>query len=319
MADLGNTVAEFAGVAASIDIYGITKYISVPISAIFVWWLVLKGTYRSVEKIFLIASLFYITYIISGVLSKPDWAVVGQAFIKPTFQTSADYLAMLIGVVGTTIAPWMQFYIQSAIVEKGVTAREYAMSRIDVIVGCFTTDIVAAFIIIACGATLYKHGIKIETAKDAAVSLAPLAGEWAANLFAFGLFNASVFSATILPLATAYYICEALGFEAGVNRTWSEAPQFYVLFTSLIVVGAGIILIPHAPLIAIMVWSQVVNGVLLPFILIFMLLLINNRKLMGEYVNTPLFNWIAWTSTIVMIVLTLALVVITIIPMPGAN
>lgn len=312
IADLGNTVAEFAGIAASMEIYGVTKYISVPLSALFVWYIVLRGTYRSVEKIFLIASLFYVTYIISGILSKPDWMVVGKAFLRPSFDWSTGYLTMLIGVVGTTIAPWMQFYIQSAIVEKGITSREYAMSRLDVVIGCFTTDIVAAFIIIACGATLFAHGIQIETAKDAAISLAPLAGNWAANLFAFGLFNASMFSASILPLATAYYICEALGFEAGVNKTWDEAPSFYSLFTALIVAGAAIILIPHAPLIPIMVWSQVVNGALLPFILIFMLVLINDRKLMGAYTNSRAFNWVAWVTTVVMIVLTLMLVAITV-------
>lgn len=313
-ADMGNTVAEFAGVASSMEVFGISKYITVPIAAILVWILVVKGTYRRVEKVFLIASAFFITYIFAGLLAHPNWHEVIKATVIPSFSTNSEYLSMFVGLIGTTIAPWMQFYIQSAIVEKGITTKKYHMSRWDVIIGCFVTDIVAMFIVVTCAATLHLSGVTINDAKDAAVALRPLAGAYASLLFAFGLFNASIFAASILPLATAYYVCEALGFEAGVDKTFSEAPQFYSLYTIILIVGAAIILIPHAPLVLIMLWSQVINGVLLPFILVFMLLLINNKKLMGDYTNSKLFNSVAWGTTGIMVVLTLLLVVSSIWP-----
>ena len=313
LADLGNTVAEFAGWASSMEIFGVSKYISVPIGACLVWWLVVKGTYKFVEKVFLFACLIYLTYIASAVLAHPPWGEILVATVTPSFDFKPSYLMMLVGVVGTTIAPWMQFYIQSAVVEKGIRVENYKASRLDVIVGCIMTDVVAFFIIVACGATMFVHGIHINDAKDAAVSLAPLAGKYASALFAIGLANASLFSASILPLATAYYVCEAMGWESGVDHDFKSAPQFMWLYTGLIVLGAAIILIPNAPLIAIMLISQVVNGALLPFVLIFMLVLINKKELMGEYVNTKLFNIIAWITVVVMIVLTLALVVQTII------
>lgn len=309
---LGNTVAEFAGVAASIEIFGVSKYISVPVSALAVWWLVVKGTYQRVEKAFLVASLLYFSYIISGVLAKPPWGTVAAEMVTPHFQFESGYMAMLIGLVGTTIAPWMQFYIQSAVVEKGITVKEYRLSRLDVGVGVVMVNAVAAFIVVACAATLHKNGVTIETAQDAASALAPLAGRWASELFAFGLFNASLFAASILPLSTAYLICEALGFEAGVDKTWGEAPIFYGLYTFLVVIGAGVILLPHVPLIPIMLWSQVINGILLPLVLIFMLDLINDPDLMGEHVNSKFFNAISWLITIIMIVLTVLLVGISI-------
>jgi NRAMP (natural resistance-associated macrophage protein)-like metal ion transporter len=302
--DLGNTAAEFAGWAASNELFGINKYISVPIAAILVWLLVVKGTYRVVEKIFLIICAVYFVYIPAAFLAKPDWSLVALETIKPSFHFNNAYIVTLIGVVGTTIAPWMQFYLQSSVVEKGVRKEQYWASRIDVIFGCFLTDIVALFIIVACGATLFPAGIKIESAKDAAVSLAPLAGKYASILFAIGLANASLFSASILPLATAYYICEGMGWEAGVNKSFKEAPQFMWLYTMLIVIGALIVLIPKAPLIAIMWISQVINGVMLPFVLIFMLLLINKPELLGDYTNSKTFNRIAWATTVIMIILT---------------
>lgn len=311
---LGNTIAEFAGVAASMEIFHINKYISVPVSALVVWWLVVKGTYQRVEKIFLVASALYFSYVISGVLAEPPWGVVLTETITPHFELNSQYLAMLIGLVGTTIAPWMQFYIQSAVVEKGITVKEYKLSRLDVAVGVIMVNVVAIFIVVACAATLHKNGITIETAKDAASALAPLAGYWASELFAFGLFNASLFAASILPLSTAYLICEALGFEAGVDKTWEDAPVFYWLYTFLVVAGAGIILIPNVPLIPIMLWSQVINGALLPLVLIFMLNLINDRDLMGEYVNSRVFNLVAWVTTVVMIALTSLLVISSIFP-----
>ncbi|NVN93309.1 MAG: Nramp family divalent metal transporter [Desulfuromonadales bacterium] len=308
IADLGNTVAEFAGWAASMELFGVNKYISVPIGAFLVWWLVVKGTYRIVEKIFLFSCTIFITYIISAFMAAPPWVQVLTETVKPTFDMKPSYLMMLIGVVGTTIAPWMQFYLQSAVVEKNLKVEDYKASRWDVIVGCLMTDVVAFFIIVACGATLYAHGIKINDAADAAKALEPLAGKYASTLFAIGLANASLFAASILPLATAYYVCEGMGWESGIDHDFKSAPQFMWLYTGLIVIGALIILIPNAPLIAIMLISQVVNGVMLPFVLVFMLLLINNKDLMGEYINTKTFNRIAWTTVIVMVVLTLALV-----------
>lgn len=302
--DLGNTAAEFAGWAASNELFGINKYISVPIAAILVWVLVVKGSYRIVENIFLIICIVYFVYIPAAIMAKPDWHEVMMQTIKPTFHFNTAYIVMFIGVIGTTIAPWMQFYLQSSVVEKGVRKEQYWASRIDVIFGCFLTDIVALFIIVACGATLFPAGIRIESAKDAAVSLAPLAGKYASILFAVGLANASLFSASILPLATAYYICEGMGWEAGVNKSFKEAPQFMWLYTFLIAIGALIVLIPNAPLIAIMWISQVINGMMLPFVLIFMLSLINKPELMGDYVNSNTFNRIAWTTTVIMIALT---------------
>lgn len=302
--DLGNTSAEFAGWAASNELFGISKYISVPVGAVIVWLLVVKGSYHIVEKIFLVICLVYLVYIPAAFLARPDWSAVTLETIKPSFQLNNAYIVTLIGVVGTTIAPWMQFYLQSSVVEKGVRKEQYWASRIDVIFGCFMTDIVAFFIIVACGATLFKAGVKVDSAEAAAISLAPIAGKYASILFAIGLANASLFAASILPLATAYYICEGMGWEAGVSKTFKEAPQFMWLYTFLIAIGALIVLIPKAPLIAIMWVSQVVNGVMLPFVLIFMLFLINKKELMENYTNSRTFNRIAWTATIIMVVLT---------------
>lgn len=308
-ANIGNTVAEFAGVAASLEIFGVSKYISVPLAAVFVWFLVVKGTYKTVEKVFLIACLFYVTYIISGFLSSPDWTEVASHTFKPSFDFSYVYIFMLIGIVGTTIAPWQQFYLQSSIVEKGVDADTYRQSRWDVIVGCILAGIVVYFIIIACASTLFKSGIKIEGAADAAQALRPLAGKYCSWLFAFGLFNASLFAASVLPLATAYYVCEGLGWEAGVDKTFKEAKEFYVLYTAIIAVGAVIVLFPDFPFFFIMVLSQVINGVLLPFILIFVLILINKAELMGEFVNGRFYNTITWITVVSLIILTIFMII----------
>lgn len=317
LADFGNTMAEFSGLAAGGEIFGISKYVLVPLGALAVWVLVVKGTFRSVERIFLIASAFYISYIISGMLAHPDWGQVLRASVTPSFSLKAGYLVMLVGVVGTTIAPWMQFYLQSAVVEKGITVKEYGYTRTDVLVGSIMTDVVAWFIIVACGATIFVHHLHIEAAKDAALALRPLAGEYAAALFGFGLINASLFSASVLPLATAHYVCEALGFEAGVDRTIRQAPVFYGLYIALIVGACIVVLLPRAPLLQILFLSQVANGILLPFILVFMLLLINNKRLMGAYANSRVFNVIAWVTVAVMIVLTLALVATQLFPVSG--
>ncbi len=307
--DLGNTAAEFAGWAASNEMFGVNKYVAVPIAAFVVWLLVVKGSYRIVEIIFLVICTVYFVYIPAAVMARPEWGDVALQTIKPSFQFSTGSLVMLIGVVGTTIAPWMQFYIQSSIVEKGIKREQYWASRIDVIVGCFLTDIVAFFIIVACGATLFKAGVHIDSAEAAARSLAPLAGKYASYLFAIGLANASLFSACILPLATAYYICEGMGWEAGVNKSFKDAPQFMWLYTVLIAIGALIVLIPNAPLMAIMWMSQVINGVMLPFVLVFMLQLINRKDLMEDATNSRTFNVIAWVTAVVMIILTLLFVV----------
>ena len=308
LADLGNTISEFAGVAASMELFGVSKYIAVPLGALLIWWLVIKKSYKFVERVFLVACFLYFSYVISGFMAQPPWKEVARDLFIPNFSFDSTYLAILVGVIGTTIAPWMQFYIQSAVVEKGITVKDYGYCKWDVITGCFMTDVVALFIIVACAATIHVHGIKIETAQEAALALGPLAGHWAQWLFALGLLNASLFSASILPLATAYYVCEAFGFEAGINHSWDEAPIFYWLYTLLIIIGAAVILIPNMPLILVMFWSQVVNGVLLPFVLIFMLLLINNKDIMGEYVNNRTLNIISWVTVAVMIVLTLLMV-----------
>jgi len=314
LADIGNTVSEFAGLAASMDIFGVTKYLAVPLGGALVWWLVVKGTYRKVEKIFLVACIFYMAYVISGFLAHPDWPTVGRNLVTPSLAFDPGYLAMFIGLVGTTIAPWMQFYIQSAVVEKGITAADYRYSRWDVILGCIMTDVVAVFIIIAVAATLYVHHIAITDARDAAIALAPLAGRFASQLFAFGLLNASLFSASILPLATAYYVCEAIGFEAGVDKTFAEAPQFYGLYTAIIIIGGGLILLPRAPLVPIMFWSQVLNGILLPVVLIAMLVLVNDRSLMGDYTNSRFVNVVSWVTSLTMIILSLLLLVTQFLP-----
>jgi len=309
--NFGNVVTEFIGIATSLELFGLPRYATIPVCALIVWLIVVYGRYKSVEKIFLAASFFYITYIFAAIPAHPAWIDATKAtFVPPKFSAFRDqaYIYMVIGVVGTTIAPWMQFYLQSSIVEKGVTKRGYKASRLDVITGCVFTDIVAWFIIVACAATLYIHGYRdIKTAADAAAALKPLAGKYAYILFAVGLFNASLFAASILPLSTAYTVCEGLGFESGVGLKFGEAPMFYWLYTLLIAAGgAFVLLIPEGQLLKIAVFSQVVNGVVLPFVLIFMLLLINKKELMGDYVNTRFFNVIAWITTVVMIILTLA-------------
>lgn len=313
LVDLSNTVAEFAGVAASMQIFHISKYVSVPLAAIAVWILVVRGSYRQVEKIFLVACGFYLSYAISAFLAKPSWMFAMKQTAVPNVQWNAPYLLMLIGLIGTTIAPWQFFYLQAGFVEKRVGPRQYKHARMDVLVGSISCMVIVFFIMVCCAATLNAHGMtNITDAGQAAQALIPLAGQWAGMLFAFGLLNASLFAASILPLSTAHVICEGLGFEAGLDRKLKEAPTFYSLYTLLIVVGAGIILIPKAPLLKILVLSQVANGIWLPVVLIFILLLINRRDLMGDHVNGWLFNVIAWGSSIIMIILTLVLVYVAI-------
>lgn len=309
IADIGNTATEFAGVAGSMQVFNIGKYISVPLAALGVWLLVVKGSYKSSEKIFLVFSIFLLSYVFSAVMAKPDWNEVGTALIHPHVESNMAYISMVIGIIGTTIAPWMQFYMQSAVIEKGLKIEDYKYVIWDVLIGSLITVVVAFFIIIACAATLNKNGIQINEAKDAAVALKPFAGAFASFVFGFGLFIASIFSATILPLATAFYICEAFGFEAGINKKLKEAPEFYTLFTAIIVIGVIIILIPGAPLIQISLWSQIINGMLLPVVLICMMVMVNNKELMGEYVNTFTKNLIGWVTIVILIVLTIIITV----------
>jgi Mn2+/Fe2+ NRAMP family transporter len=311
--NFGNIIAEFAGIASSLELFGVSKYIVVPLAAILVWALVVRGTYDSIEKIFLTASAFYVCYIIAGLLARPDWKAAFFATVtRPQAAGIRDYgyVTMVIALVGTTIAPWMQFYLQASVVEKGITARQYRASRWDVMLGCVFTDVVAWFIIVACAATLYASGHhEIASAADAAQALRPLAGEYAYLLFAAGLFNASIFAASILPISTAYAVCEGLGFESGLDKRFHEAPVFYWLYTLLIALGALVLLVPRLPLVYVAVLSQVANGIVLPLVLVFMLLLTNDRELMGEHVNSRAFNVIAWTTVAVTIGLTFAMLV----------
>lgn len=314
IANIGTTASEFSGIATSFEIFGVSRYISVPLVAFAVWILVLKGSYNKIEKIFLMLCLTFASYAISGIIVGPSWKEVLIASVKPTFIWDAEFLLMAIGVIGTTVTPWGQFYVQAAVVDKGINASDYQYTRWDVLVGSFFTWLVAFFIIVATNATLYTNGIGIETAGDAAIALEPVAGKYASLLFAFGLLGASMLAAFILPLSTAYAVCEALGFEHAVSDSYREAPVFFGLYTMLVVVGAGIVLLPGISLYRIMLTSQVINGVLLPPILIFMMLIANDINLMGEYANSKLYNIVAWIFTMVLIALTVLLLVSAFVP-----
>lgn len=311
--NLANTVSEFAGVAASMEIFGVSKYISVPLAAVVVWLLIVKGSYKIVERVFLVASAIYLAYVASGLLAAPDWSEVGRSIVSPSFHLDVGYVTIFVTIIGTTIAPWMQFYQQSSIVDKGLQVKDYAYERVDVVIGSLFAVFVAAFITIACADTIYKSGLNIETAKDAALALGPLAGKYASILFALGLLNASLFSAAILPLSTAYTVCEAFGWENSVSRDLKDAPIFFGIYTAFIILGAAIILLPIKSLIQAMLISQTFNGVLLPVILITMLVLINNKHLMGKFRNGRLFNILAWATVVALIILALTLIVVTFI------
>jgi Mn2+/Fe2+ NRAMP family transporter len=314
IANLANTVSEFAGVAASMEIFGVSKYLSVPLAAVGVWLLILKAKYRSVERVFLLASALYLAYVASGILANPPWEEVGRAAATPSFHFEAGYVTIFVTIIGTTIAPWMQFYQQASIADKGLKATDYAYERLDVIVGSLFAVLVAAFITIACGATLYTTGVHIETAKDAALALRPLAGSYASTLFALGLLNASIFSAAIVPLSTAYVVCEAFGWEAGVSRELKEAPVFFGLYTAFVLIGAGIILLPIKSLVQAMLASQTLNGVLLPVILIVMLRLVNDRRIMGRFTNGRISNVLSYGIVVALVALTVILLITTAFP-----
>ena len=310
-ADILNTTTEFAGVAGSMQIFHVNKYISVPLVAFAVWILVVKGTYRIAERIFLVFSVALLSYVVSAIMGHPNWGEVGSAIINPHMQYDFGYISTIIGLIGTTIAPWMLFYMQAAVIEKKLKPEDYKYTVWDVIIGCTATIVVAFFIMVACASTLYVngHGTEITDASVAAAALKPFAGALASEVFAFGLFIASIFSATILPVATSFYVCEAFGFEAGIDKKWREAPQFYWLYTTIIVIGAGIILIPNAPLIQISLWSQRIDGMMLPIVLICMMLLINNKDIMGKHTNRKLGNIIGWTAIIIIVILSITLLV----------
>lgn len=308
-ADLGNTMAEFAGIASAGEIFGLSKYITVPASSLFVWLLVIKGDYKIVERVFLAGCLVYLSYIVSGFMVSPDWLIVGKSLITPDIQsiTQKD-LPIMVGLVGTSITPWMQFYIQSAVVEKGTAIKHLTHSKIDIIVGCFFMFLVTLFIIICCAVTIYESGIQITDAKDAALALRPLAGDYSSILFGIGLFNASIFAAALLPLATSYYVCEGMGWESGVDKTFSEAPNFFTIFTALILLGAAFTLIPGVHLFSVLIWSQVANGILIPIILLFIINLCNDPDIMGEYTNTPIYNLISYSIVLLMFIINVALI-----------
>jgi Mn2+/Fe2+ NRAMP family transporter len=308
-ADILNTMTEFSGVAGSMQIFHVSKYISVPLAAVGVWFMVVKGTYRIAERIFLFFSLCLLVYIVSALMGKPDWKDIGSSIVKPDIETNFVYISTIIGIIGTTIAPWMQFYMQSAVIEKKLQIKDLKFSILDVFVGCICTVVVAFFIIIACAATLNKSGAQINDASDAAAALEPLAGALAAQVFAFGLFIASIFACVILPVATAFYVCEAFGFEAGIDKKWHEAPQFYWLYTIILIVSAGIILIPKVPLIQISLWSQRINGILLPVVLICMIIIVNKKEVMGSYVNKAASNIISWITIVLLILLSATLLI----------
>jgi len=312
VANFGNTVADFAGWAASMQILGFSKYIMVPIGAITIWMLVTKGSYRFIEMILLYACIIFVGYIISGIMARPAWSVVLKNTLVPKLQWNSEYIMMSIAIIGTTITPWMQFYLQSSIAEKGITKDQYKASRLDVIIGCSITDVISFFIIVTCGALLFPSGIRVNEASEAALALKPLAGDYAFLIFALCLANASLLGAIIVPLATAYYICEAMGWEAGVNKTFKEAPQFMWIYTLTIVFASLLVLIPGAPLVLLMVLSAVVNGLLLPFVLVCAILLINNKNLMGEYTNSRFYNYISWGTVATVICLAIAWAIISI-------
>ncbi len=309
LANFGNVLAEFSGIAVSSGIFNVPRFIALPAAALFVWLLVVKGTYKSVEKVFLLASSFYLSYIVAGYLAQPDWALAAKSVLVPQISLDPAYVTMVIGLVGTTIAPWMMFYIQSSVVEKGISLKNLKYSKIDAIFGAIVVNIVAFFIVIACAATINANGIQVNNVADVSNALVPLAGQYASILFAFGFLNASLFAASILPLSTAYYVCESLGFEAGVSKSFREAPVFHGLYLGLIILAVIIIMIPSVPLLSILYLSQVANGILLPFVLILMLLIINDKRVMGGYVNSRFFNYIAIATVVIVMGLSFSLLI----------
>ncbi len=308
IANFGTTVGNFSGWAASMEILGLSKYIMVPIGAVAIWILVTKGGYRTVEKILLVACLLYFGYVISGLMASPDWGEVFKGFFVPQIKLDSEYIFLSIAIIGTTITPWMQFYLQGSIADKGIRKEDYKLSRLDVVIGCSVTDIIAFFIMVTCAVTLFAHDIKIQDASEAALALKPLAGDYAFLLFAICLANGSLLGAIIVPLSAAYCVCEAMGWERGINKTFKEAPQFMWIYTSLIIIPALLVLIPNAPLVFLMILASFLNGILLPIVLIYAISLVNNKNIMGDYVNSRGYNYISWGTVITLIVLTIFIV-----------
>ena len=316
--NLTNTMGEFAGVAGAASILGWSRFVVIPAVALLVWVLVVKGSYRSVEKVLLVFCVVYLTYVVSAFMAHPHWGTVVRATVTPTFQMNREFTSLFIATIGTTIAPWMQFYQQSSVAEKAIEVKNYRYEALDTYIGSFLTNFVSFFIVVACASTLYVAGVRVNTAAEAAGALAPLAGGYASLLFAVGLMNASIMAAGILPLSTAYSVAEAFGWESGVGKSFREAPLFYGLYTALIFVGAGIVLfVPETRLVSVMLFSQAANGILLPLILVLMLKLVNDRSLMGDYVNSRGKNIAVWAQAIVMIILAVILTVQTLAGMFG--
>lgn len=312
--NMATTAAEFAGIAAAMEIFGVSRYIAVPASGLIVWLAVVKGSYKQLEKFFLALSVVFATYVVSGFLARPDWPAVARSLVVPTIRWEPRFIVLFIGMIGTTITPWMQFYLQSSVVDKGISAKDYRWTRLDVLFGAFVTDFVAFFIIVSTAATLHRAGILVETAEHAAQALAPLAGGYATVLFAGGLLGASFLAAFILPLSTAYAVCEAFGWESSVDRRFNEAPVFFGLFSFLILFGVVVVLIPGLSLVKMMIFAQIVSGILVPIIMVFQLKLINNRRLMGVQVNGPVYNAVTWVTVAFVVLLTLLLIAFTIFP-----
>jgi Mn2+/Fe2+ NRAMP family transporter len=309
--NLANVAANFAGIASSLELFHINRYFSVPICAFAVWALVVKGTYRSVEKVFLVMSISCLAYVVSAVLVEPDWAAAVTSTVKPVLRLDGPYLAMVVGLVGTSVAPWMQFYLQAAIVEKGIDAKQYSQSRVEVVMGCITLAFMKFFVIVCAAGAIWAHGPReIHDAAEAALALRPL-GPYAYLLFSAALFSASLLASSILPLSTAYSVCEGLGFESGVNRRFEEAPTFYGLYTLLIVMGAGMVLWPGFPLVRAILFSQVLNGVLLPVILFLIVRLASRRDLMGKWTNLRYQNTVAWVAVFALLILTVAMTAVS--------
>lgn len=307
VANLAATFANFAGIAAALEIFGISRYFSIPLSILFLLWLIVKGTYGSVEKVFLAACFFYIAYIVAGFLVRPEWMAVLDAIRTPTLRADTAYIVMTVGIIGTTISPWMLFYLQASMVDKGMGLKDLKAARLDVVAGSIVVNLIAFFIILACAATLHKQGVKIEEASEAALALEPVAGKYCTYLFGFGLFNASMFAASILPLSTSYTICEAFGWESSLDEKFSGAPQFYGLYCSMVILSGLVILAPGLPLVPIMFVSQVINGVALPVVLIFMFMLLNDKTIMKEYTNGLFLNAVSWITVVVLVLLSLAM------------
>jgi len=314
IANGGVTISEFVGIAAAMELFGIARYFSVPIAAIAIWWLIVKGSYKRVERVFLVMSLVFLGYIVSAFLAHPAWSTVGHEVIHPHFNFTPGYVFTFVAIIGTTISPYMQVFIQSSVVEKGIRVENYSLTRADVWIGTIFSNATVFFIVVCTAATLYVHGEHVDSATDAARALGPLAGRYAEILFAIGLFGAAMLAAGVVPLATAYSISEALGFEKGVSSSFREAPIFLGIFTFLIALGASIAMIPDLPLIRVLLITQVINGLLLPVVLFAILRLVNNRELMGRYVNGRLYNIAAWLTAIVVCSLSLLLIVISIFP-----